>query len=113
MEQTYEAGSYEECVKAYDTIRLLNMGQSADPELVQLQQKMEQLFAAATTAVKFKKKKLEVNGLVVYPGKDSVAIVNHVVYRSGETIEDDLVLLEIHEDHLVFEFEGVPLNYDL
>jgi len=113
MEQTYEAGNYEECVKAYETIRLLNMGQSADPELVQLQQKMDQFFTAATTAVKFKKKKLEVNGLVVYPGKESVAIVNKVVYRSGETIEDDLVLLEIHEDHLVFEFEGVPLNYDL
>ena len=113
MEQTYEAGNYEECVKAYDTIRSLSGLQSADPELVQLQQKMEQLWTAAQTAVKFKKKKLEVNGLVVYPGKESVAIVNHVVYRSGETIEDDLVLLEIHEDHLVFEFEGVPLNYDL
>ncbi len=113
MEQTYEAGNYEECVKAYDTIRSLNGLQSADPELVQMQQKMEQFWTAAQTAVKFKKKKLEVNGLVVYPGKDSVAIVNHVVYRSGETIEDDLVLLEIHEDHLVFEFEGVPLNYDL
>ena len=86
---------------------------SNDPEVVQMQQKMEQLCAAAQTAVKFKKKKLEVNGLVVYPGKESVAIVNRVVYRSGETIEDDLVLLEIHEDHLVFEFEGVPLNYDL
>jgi len=113
MEQTYEAGSYEECVKAFETIRSLTPTQSADPELVQLQQKMEQLCTAAQTAVKFKKKKLEVNGLVVYPGKDSVAIVNHVVYRSGETIEDDLVLLEIHEDHLVFEFEGIPLNYDL
>jgi Tfp pilus assembly protein PilO len=112
MEQTYEAGAYEECVKAYETIHNL-VNPSADPELVQVQQRMDQLWTAAQTAVEFKKKKIVVNGLVVYPGQESVAIVNKVVYRAGETIEDDLVLLEIHEDHLVFEFKGVPLNWDL
>jgi hypothetical protein len=112
MEATYESGAYEDCVKAYDTIHNL-LNPSADPELVQVQQRMEQLWTAAQTAVEFKKKKIIVNGLVVYPGQESVAIVNKTVYRAGETIEDDLVLLEIHEDHLVFEFKGVPLNYDL
>lgn len=112
MEQTYEAGAYEDCVKAYDTMHNLNTP-SADPELIQVQQRMDQLWTAAQTAVEFKKKKITVNGLVVYPGAESVAIVNKVVYRAGETIEDDLVLLEIHEDHLVFEFKGVPLTYDL
>jgi Tfp pilus assembly protein PilO len=113
MEATYESGAYEDCVKAFDTIRVLSSVPSADPELVQVQQRMEQLWTAAQTAVEFKKKKIVVNGLVVYPGQESVAIVNKTVYRAGETIEDDLVLLEIHEDHLVFEFKGVPLNYDL
>lgn len=112
MEQSYGAGSYEDCVKVYDTIHNL-VNPSADPELVQVQQRMDELFTASQTAVEFKKKKITVNGLVVYPGQESVAIVNKVVYREGETIEDDLVLLEIHEDHLVFEFKGVPLNWDL
>src|SRR5262249_48224211 len=58
MEQTYEAGSYEECVKAFDTMRSLFTTVSNDPEVVQMQQKMEQLCTAAQTAVKFKKKKL-------------------------------------------------------
>jgi type II secretory pathway component PulC len=81
--------------------------------VVEIQGKLEQYYLAAQTAVDFGKKKIAVTGLVVEQGADSVAIINHVVYRAGEALEDDLVLLEIHEDRLVFEYRGVPLTFDL
>ena len=43
---------------------------------------------------------------------ESVAIVNDIVYREGEAIADDLFLMKIGEDHLVFEYRGVPLTFD-
>lgn len=112
MKQHWEAGDYASCAKDYELIHNGSQA-SADPKLVELQNEMERLYLAAQTAVEFGKKKIEVTGFVVQPGADSVAIINHTVYRAGEAIEDDLVLLEIHEDHLVFEYRGVPLTFDL
>lgn len=113
MEQHYEACDYAGCVRDYELVRSLAAGDSADPKAVELQARMEQLYLAAQTAVDFGKKKLAVTGLVVEQGAESIAIINHTVFRAGEAIEDDLVLLEIHEDRLVFEYRGVPLTYDL
>jgi Tfp pilus assembly protein PilO len=113
MQQHFEGGDYTSCVKDYELVHSVVASDGADPELVQLQDKMEGLYLAAQTAVEFSKKKLVVSGLVVEPGAESIAIVNHGVYRVGEAIEDDLVLTEIHEDHLVFEFKGVSLTFDL
>jgi Tfp pilus assembly protein PilO len=112
MEQHYEAGDYATCVKDYELVRSA-VTESADPEIVQMQSRMEQLYLAAQTAVEFSRKKLEVSGLVVEQGAESVAIINHNVYRAGDAIEDDLILLEIHEDHLKFEYKGVALVFDL
>lgn len=113
MEQHYESGDYAGVVKDYEVVRGSGSVESADPKVVELEGRMEQIYLAAQTAVEFGKKKLAVTGLVVEPGAESVAIINHSVYRAGEAIEDDLVLLEIHEDRLVFEYRGVPLTYDL
>jgi len=113
MEQHYEAGDYVACVKDFELVKSLGGGESADPEIVQMQSRMEQLYLAAQTAVEFGRKKIEVTGLVVETGAESVAIINHNVYRAGDALEDDLILLEIHEDHLKFEFKGVALVYDL
>jgi len=113
MEQHYEAGDYAACVKDFELVKSLGGGESADPEIVQMQSRMEQLYLAAQTAVEFGRKKIEVTGLVVETGAESVAIINHNVYRAGDALEDDLILLEIHEDHLKFEFKGVALVYDL
>jgi hypothetical protein len=113
MEQHWEAGEHEACVKDYELVRSLGVSAAADPELVGIQSRMEQLYFAAQTAVEFGKKKLAVSGLVVEAGAESVAVINHTVYRAGEALEDDLVLIEIHEDRLVFEFKGVPLTFDL
>jgi hypothetical protein len=61
---------------------------------------------------------ITVTGLVRYEeegereDRESVAIVNNIVYREGEAIADDLFLLEIGEDHLVFEYRGIPLTFD-
>jgi len=113
MQARYDAGEYAECVKNYELVRITDTDPSADPKVVEIQGKLEQYYLAAQTAVDFGKKKLAVTGLVVEPGAESVAIINHVVYRAGEALEDDLVLLEIHEDRLVFEYRGVPLTFDL
>jgi Tfp pilus assembly protein PilO len=113
MEQHWEAGDYPACVKDYELVKSLGGTESADPELVQMQSRMESLYLSAQTAVEFARKKIDVTGLVVEPGAESIAIINHTVYRTGDAIEDDLILLEIHEDHLKFEFKGVPLVYDL
>ncbi len=113
MEQHYESGDYVACVKDFELVRGSGSADSADPKVVELERRMEQIYLAAQTAVEFGKKKLSVSGLVVEPGAESVAIINHTVYRAGEAIEDDLVLLEIHEDRLVFEYRGVPLTFDL
>jgi len=113
MEAHYEAGDYAACVKDFELVRISGGGNGADPRVVALEGQMERYYLAAQTAVEFGKKQLDVTGLVVEQGAESVAIINHVVYRAGEAVEDDLVLLEIHEDRLVFEYRGVPLTYDL
>jgi len=113
MEQHFEAGDYPGCIKDFDLVKSLGGGEFADPELVQMQSRMEQLYLAAQTAVEFGRKKIVVSGLVVEAGAESVAIINHVVFRAGDSLEDDLILVEIHEDHLKFEFKGVPLVFDL
>ncbi len=113
MQQQWQLGDYAGCVKGYELVHTIGAAESADPKVVDLQSKMEGLYLAAQTAVEFGKKKLAVSGLIVDPKAESVAIINHTVYRVGESIEDDLVLLEIHEDRLVFEFRGVPLTFDL
>lgn len=113
MEQHYESGDFAACVKDFDLVKSLGGGESADPELVQMQSRMEQLYLAAQTAVEFARKKIVVTGHIVEDGAESVVIINHGVYRVGDAIEDDLILLEIHEDHLKFEYRGVSLMYDL
>ena len=113
MEQHYEAGDYAACVKDFELVKSLGGGESADPEIVQMQSRMEGLYLAAQTAVEFSRKKIDVTGHIVERGAESVVIINHTVYRIGDAIEDDLILLEIHEDHLRFEFKGVALVYDL
>jgi Tfp pilus assembly protein PilO len=113
MEAHYEAGDYAACVKDFELIRISAAASGADPRVVELEGQMERYYLAAQTAVEFGKKQLDVTGLVVEAGAESVAIINHVVYRAGEAVEDDLVLVEIHEDRLVFEYRGVPLTYDL
>ena len=49
----------------------------------------------------------------MYPAEESVAIINGVVYRQGEAVTDELYLVEIFEDRLVFDFRGILLTYDL
>jgi Tfp pilus assembly protein PilO len=113
MEQHYESGDYAGCVKDFELVKSLQIADIADPEMIRDQSRMEDLYRAAQTAVEFARKKLVVSGLVVEPGAESVAIINHTVYRAGDALEDDLILTEIHEDHLKFEFKGVALVYDL
>ncbi|MSR45963.1 MAG: hypothetical protein EXS13_02660 [Planctomycetes bacterium] len=113
MEAHYDAGDYAACVKDFELVRISSGANGADPKVVELEGHMERYYLAAQTAVEFGKKQLDVTGLVVEQGAESVAIINHVVYRAGEAVEDDLVLLEIHEDRLVFEYRGVPLTFDL
>ena len=87
------------------------------PDLQAIRAEMDGLFMAASTALDFMKLQIEIAGVVVYPDRqneerESVAIVNDIVYREGEAIADDLFLMEISEDHIVFEYRGVPLTFD-
>jgi Tfp pilus assembly protein PilO len=113
MERAFQDADYDGCVKAYEVVASLGGVTSSDPELVALQGRMENLYLAAATALDFEALELQVSGLVQYPAFESVAIVNDIVYREGEALDQDLFLMEIHEDHLVFEFRGVSLIYDL
>ena len=105
----------EDVVDTFDMVSALSGG-STNPEIAAIQAEMEAMYLVATTALDFMELELEVTGLVRYPPstgeRESVAIVNKMVYREGEAVADDLFLMEIGEDHLVFEFRGVPLTYD-
>ncbi len=113
MREAFRTHDYEAVARAYEVISMV-VNNATDPELVACQSEMEQLYLNATTAVAFEQVKIDVSGLVVYPDSaDSVAIINGVVYREGEAITDEMFLVDIGEDHLLFEFRGVLLTYDL
>lgn len=113
MERAILQDDYESCIKAYEIVSNLGAANSTDPALAELQNRMETLYLTASIAVEFRNRNLRVSGLVHNPDKESVAIIDNVVYRIGEALDNDLFLNEIHEDHLVFEFKGVSLIYDL
>jgi len=118
MSQAFELGDYQACITTYETYEAVaGTTTNKHPELQDIWTEIESLYMASTTALDFMKLKIEIAGVVVYPDSDneereSVAIVNDIVYREGEAIADDLFLTEIGEDHLVFEYRGIPLTFD-
>ena len=118
MEDAFEVGDYEEVVDVHRMVLGVAAEGFSGPEVMQLRSRMDDLFVVATTALEFAEQQLEVGGLVEYAtdekerGFESVAVINGLVYREGEAVNEHLFLLEVHGDHLRFEYKGVPLNYD-
>jgi Tfp pilus assembly protein PilO len=89
-------------------------GQHVDDDAKDLVQRIFELQRQAKVIDGFYKRKIDISGILYSPRAQSVAVINGKQMTAGEAFdaEGQIVVLEIGEDYVIFETEGVEIRVD-
>jgi Tfp pilus assembly protein PilO len=87
-------------------------GQYVEDDAKDLVQRIFELQRQAKVIDTFEKRKIEITGILYSPRANSVAVVNGKQMTVGEALDADgsVVVVEIGEDYVIFETEGVEIR---
>jgi Tfp pilus assembly protein PilO len=89
-------------------------GQHVDDDAKDLVQRVFEIQRQAKVIDAFHKRKIDISGILYSPRAQSVAVINGKQMTVGEAFDADgqIVVVEIGEDYVIFETEGVEIRVD-
>lgn len=115
MKTSMEAREYEKVVKAQADFDNYVKGQTLADEANEVVADMRSLAKNAQGMIDFLSLKVKVSGAIMRPNDQSIVILNNKARKVGDAIDaaGRCRLTQIHEDKLVFELDGLEIEYDL
>jgi hypothetical protein len=109
VQEKFDAGRYDEVIKAYEGYVRLTEGKKLGPEAVPLQEQIVVLARQAHVISRFEEEKLDIDGTVIDPTRASFAIINGHILAVGAAVDQEgkIRTHKIKSDQIEFMYQGV------
>jgi Tfp pilus assembly protein PilO len=108
MRTLIDQESFDQVLKRFQSMKGRIDGKHLNAEAATLFQEIQRAAYEAEVAMDFREKDIEIKGAIVSP-TGSIVVVNGLVLKEGDSLEDDLVVHHIASDRIEFRYRGVVL----
>jgi Tfp pilus assembly protein PilO len=114
MKTSMEGQKYELVVKGLTDFETFLKGQTLAEDAADVVVEMRSLAKNAQGMIDFLALRVKVSGTIIRPDNGSIVILNNKSRKVGDTIDaaGRCRLTQIHEDKLVFELDGLEIEFD-